>query len=170
MQYFAEIKLFEGFEIILGIENGYVIFSHHFSSTRQKEEMLKLEKKYFPNLREDKNKLKPFINKLENFRQESFDPVETEVNFSRGTSFQKKVWQTLRKVNRGEVISYKGLAEKSGHPGAQRAVGNAMSNNYLLLFVPCHRVIASNQKIGGFSAGIQNKKKLLKLESYKDQL
>ncbi|MCK4837019.1 MAG: MGMT family protein, partial [Candidatus Aminicenantes bacterium] len=94
-----------------------------------------------------------------------FDPAAIEVIFSRGTAFEKHIWKTLKIIKKGETISYQQLGEKAGFPNAQRAVGRAMAKNYLLLFVPCHRVIARGNGLGGFSAGINKKKFLLALEN-----
>ena len=81
-----------------------------------------------------------------------------------GHSIQPFFPDPLRKTGKGSIITYKQLAENAGYPNAQQAVGQAMSKNYLLLFVPCHRVIANQGKLGGFSAGIELKQTLLKLE------
>lgn len=83
-----------------------------------------------------------------------------------GTDFQKKVWSELLKIKKGSVITYKDLAGKIGKSKAIRAVANAVAKNKLLVIVPCHRVIRSDQKIGGYSGkgGIKTKMKLLKSE------
>lgn len=84
----------------------------------------------------------------------------------KGTSFQKKVWHILTKVNFGEVVTYKDIALELGDVKKSRPVGGAVSKNPLVIIVPCHRVIGSNGKLTGFSApgGISLKKRLLKLE------
>ncbi len=79
----------------------------------------------------------------------------------KGTSFQLRVWEQLRQVPQGEVISYKELAIRVGSPRASRAIGLAMSKNPLPLFIPCHRVVRSNGSLGGFAGGITLKKQLL---------
>ncbi len=81
-----------------------------------------------------------------------------------GTPFQLKVWRTLVDIPYGTTITYSELAEKVGNPGASRAVGNANGKNPLVIIQPCHRVIAANTKLGGFSAGTYRKKLLLGLE------
>ncbi len=82
-----------------------------------------------------------------------------------GTPFQKKIWQELMKVPYGSVVTYGQLAEQAGFPKAARAVGMAMGRNRIPILIPCHRVIASNGKLGGFGCGIEIKKKLLRLEN-----
>ncbi|MGI6324977.1 MAG: methylated-DNA--[protein]-cysteine S-methyltransferase [Bacilli bacterium] len=86
----------------------------------------------------------------------------------KGTAFQQKVWQALMTIPYGETISYKEIAKRIGHEKAVRAVGNAIGKNPCLIVVPCHRVINSNGNLGGFSSGLNIKKKLLKLEGRKN--
>ena len=78
-------------------------------------------------------------------------------------SFSEKCYDLLRKVPRGKVITYKILAEKLGTK-AYRAVGNAMNKNPYAPKVPCHRVVKSDGKIGGFASGVKNKIKMLERE------
>lgn len=95
-------------------------------------------------------------------KRKTFDlPLNLE-----GTDFQKKVWNELLKIPYGEVISYKELSNRvNGNPNASRAVGNANGKNPLAIIVPCHRVIAHNGSLGGYSLGLEMKKKLLTLEA-----
>ena len=82
----------------------------------------------------------------------------------RGTDFQKKVWEELRKIPYGETKSYQEIAQAIGKPNAQRAVGSACNKNPILLIIPCHRVISKSGKLTGFACGLDVKEKLLKLE------
>jgi len=81
-----------------------------------------------------------------------------------GTSFQRRVWQELRRIPRGQAISYKELAQRIGNPKASRAVGQANGRNPIPLIIPCHRVIATNGGLGGFSSGLDRKRWLLRHE------
>lgn len=81
-----------------------------------------------------------------------------------GTDFQKKVWNELLKISYGKLRTYKDIAIKIGNEKAVRAVGKAISTNQIPIFVPCHRVIASDGKLGGYSGGVTLKEKLLELE------
>ena len=78
-----------------------------------------------------------------------------------GSPFHLRVWQELRKIPRGETVSYQELARRVGNPKAARAVGQACGANPIPLIVPCHRVIASNGTLGGFSSGLPRKRWLL---------
>lgn len=81
-----------------------------------------------------------------------------------GTDFQQGVWSALRDIPYGDTLSYRELAERVGSPRAFRAVGNANGKNPLPVLIPCHRVIASNGNLGGYSGGLFLKKGLLTLE------
>ncbi|MBC1514419.1 methylated-DNA--[protein]-cysteine S-methyltransferase, partial [Listeria booriae] len=81
-----------------------------------------------------------------------------------GSEFQQGVWDELRRIPVGEMISYKVLAEKLGKPTASRAVARANGANQLSLIVPCHRVINSNGELGGYGGGLARKEWLIKHE------
>lgn len=81
-----------------------------------------------------------------------------------GGVFYRQVWEALRQVPYGKTVTYGELAAAAGNAGAVRAVGGAMSSNKLPLVVPCHRVVASGGKLGGFAYGTQWKQWLLEME------
>jgi methylated-DNA-[protein]-cysteine S-methyltransferase len=81
-----------------------------------------------------------------------------------GSPFHLQVWRELRKVPKGQTVSYQELARRLGKPQAARAVGQACGANPIPLIVPCHRVIAANGKLGGFSSGLERKRWLLEHE------
>ena len=81
-----------------------------------------------------------------------------------GTEFQKCVWQELIKIPYGETRTYKEIAKKINNPKALRAVGTAIGKNPFFIIIPCHRVIRSDGKMGGFAYGLDVKEKLLELE------
>lgn len=83
------------------------------------------------------------------------------------TSFERQVLLNTFEIKKGQTLSYKELATKSGRPKAARAVGNIMNKNPFPLLIPCHRVTASNGKIGGYAYGVGIKKLLLKAEGAK---
>lgn len=80
-----------------------------------------------------------------------------------GTDFQREVWQTMSRIPYGKVVTYGQLAAAMGRPEAVRAVANAVGKNPLPILLPCHRVVAA-KGLGGFSAGLEAKRKLLALE------
>ena len=80
------------------------------------------------------------------------------------TDFEKKVYKTILNIPLGEVRTYKWVAKQIGRPRAYRAVGQALHKNPFPLIVPCHRVIQSGGKLGGYALGARKKKALLDLE------
>lgn len=82
------------------------------------------------------------------------------------TIFQKKVFETVKKIPRGRVLSYAEVAGRLGNPDSARAVGNALNKNRDQA-VPCHRVIRSDGRVGGFNGGEARKIALLKKEGVK---
>ena len=82
-----------------------------------------------------------------------------------GTPFQQRVWEELLKIPYGERISYQELATRVGNPKACRAVGSANGQNHIFIIVPCHRVIQSGGKTGGYAYGTAMKDTLLDLEN-----
>ncbi|MGB2661082.1 MAG: MGMT family protein [Candidatus Omnitrophota bacterium] len=83
------------------------------------------------------------------------------------TAFQKKVLIAVAGIPEGKVRSYAWVARKAGYPRASRAVGQALKKNPYAPHVPCHRVVASDGSIGGYSRGVTEKKKLLEKEGIK---
>ena len=81
-----------------------------------------------------------------------------------GTTFQKKVWAQLSKIPYGQTCSYKDIAKGIQNEKAVRAVGSANGKNPACIIVPCHRVIAHNGSLGGYSGGLKMKKTLLEIE------
>ncbi len=81
-----------------------------------------------------------------------------------GTPFQQRVWRGLTEIPYGTVCGYGDLARHIGKPGAARAVGQANGANPIPIIIPCHRVIAADGSIGGFSSGLPIKRRLLALE------
>ena len=78
-----------------------------------------------------------------------------------GTPFQVLVWRGLRRIPFGQTVSYGQLAQRIGHPGAARAVGQANARNPIAIVVPCHRVIAASGRLHGFGGGLWRKRFLL---------
>ncbi len=87
-----------------------------------------------------------------------------ELNYGGATPFQRGVWQAARQIPYGETRSYGWIARQMGKPGAARAVGQALGKNPFPVIVPCHRVVAGDGTLGGFTGGLEMKKLLLKLE------
>ena len=83
----------------------------------------------------------------------------------RGTAFQQRVWNALRRVPAGETVTYAELAERIGDPKAVRAVAGACAANTLAVLIPCHRVIRTDGSLSGYRWGVERKRDLLARES-----
>ncbi|MFN3929801.1 MAG: methylated-DNA--[protein]-cysteine S-methyltransferase, partial [Thermoflexus sp.] len=82
----------------------------------------------------------------------------------RGTAFQRRVWAETARIPYGQVVTYAELARRIGRPEAARAVGQALGANPLPILIPCHRVIAAEGRLGGYTGGRHLKRWLLRLE------
>ena len=109
----------------------------------------------------------PYMYNIYKQLKEYFDGERKEFDVPldlKGTEFQKRVWCELMEIPYGTTISYKELAIRVGGENKTRAVGQANSLNPVPIIIPCHRVINSGGKLGGYSCGLIIKEKLLKLE------
>ena len=86
------------------------------------------------------------------------------LDISAGTNFQQRVWKAMGRIRTGHTMSYGEIAEQIGAPKAVRAVGGACGANPIPLLIPCHRVLAANRRLGGFSGGLSWKILLLERE------
>ena len=112
----------------------------------------------------DRGRLKPFVDEMKEYLAGERKAFSFRVD-QPGTDFQKRVWNELTNIPFGETISYAELACRIGQPTASRAVGSANGKNQIAVVVPCHRVIASGGKLGGYGGGLWRKEWLLNLES-----
>jgi methylated-DNA-[protein]-cysteine S-methyltransferase len=90
--------------------------------------------------------------------------AEPPMDLSSGTNFQRKVWAALQTIPMGKTKTYAGVAAFIRKPKATRAVGGACGANPVPLIIPCHRVVAAQGRLGGFSSGLHWKRKLLDRE------
>lgn len=136
----------------------YVNSNQKFEKTLEmfgeKNITLKLNKKKFQQEKELFSKY---------FRGEKEDFRSLPIEFLSGTAYQKRVWLEARKIPYGRTETYKSLALRLNHRG-YRSIGQALARNPLLIVIPCHRVLSSDGTLGGFSAGLELKRFLLRLE------
>lgn len=90
-----------------------------------------------------------------------------KLDLSWATEFQRRVWRVTRLIPYGETRSYGWVAEKLGKNGAARAVGQALARNRLPVIIPCHRVLAGDGDLGGYSGGVGVKESLLRREAHR---
>ncbi len=108
--------------------------------------------------------VKKWINKYFN---DSHDPDIQIPMDTKGTHFEKQVWQELQRIPFGKTFSYKEVAVKIGNPKGSRAVGGASRRNPVSIIVPCHRVVGSTGSLTGYGGGLDTKLFLLEHESAK---
>ena len=99
---------------------------------------------------------------------EYFDGDRTTFDLSltpKGTIFQLRVWDALRKIPYAATASYGEVAAAIGSPNASRAVGMANGRNPIAIVIPCHRVIGANGSLVGYGGGLDRKRRLLELEA-----
>jgi methylated-DNA-[protein]-cysteine S-methyltransferase/AraC family transcriptional regulator of adaptative response/methylated-DNA-[protein]-cysteine methyltransferase len=90
--------------------------------------------------------------------------IDLPLDMSRGTPFQRRVWDELRTIPLGATISYGALARRIGKPAAVRAVANACAANAIAMGIPCHRVVRNDGTLSGYRWGVERKRALLESE------
>ena len=113
---------------------------------------------------DDAKVLRNTISQLDEYINGQRQVFDIPLDLSTGTPFQQTVWEALLKIPYGKTISYAQLANHIGQPTACRAVANANGKNPISLIIPCHRVITSDGKLGGYTGGIEIKQTLLDIE------
>jgi len=109
-------------------------------------------------LREDMDKVVRFIERPE-------AGLDLPLDMRRGTPFQRRVWDALRAIPCGAMVTYAALARRIGEPKAARAVASACAANAIALGIPCHRVVRSNGTLSGYRWGIERKRALIEKEA-----
>jgi len=116
---------------------------------------------------EDRSKIKEVGAEIRRYLAGAADALRRDADLTLApTPFQKKILHKLQEVPRGAVVSYQALGAAAGAPKGARAVGNALHNNPVPIYVPCHRVIASDGGLGGYGGGIARKLSLLRSEGF----
>jgi AraC family transcriptional regulator, regulatory protein of adaptative response / methylated-DNA-[protein]-cysteine methyltransferase len=129
----------------------------------------KLERELFSEYRKaeilrDQQSLGPWLRDVIDTVERADAPPALPLDIQ-ATAFQRRVYEVLCRIPRGEVRSYAQVAEAIGDPKACRAVAQACAHNPIALLVPCHRVVRSDGSSGGYRWGVQRKKKILQREA-----
>lgn len=104
------------------------------------------------------------LEQLQDYFKRPAEPFELKLDLAELTSFQRRVLASIRAIPTGEVWSYADVAAAIGKPRAARAVGQALGSNPIPIVIPCHRVVASDGGLGGYSGGLDRKRYLLQHE------
>jgi methylated-DNA-[protein]-cysteine S-methyltransferase len=113
-------------------------------------------------IRKDHEAVKPVVDEIQAYLAGELRAFSCEVDLSFASDYAQRVLQELRRVPFGEVTSYGELASRIG--SSPRAVGGAVGRNPVPIIVPCHRVLAGDGSLGGFSGGLDRKRSLLAIE------
>jgi O-6-methylguanine DNA methyltransferase len=111
-------------------------------------------------IKEDRVPLTPAVELLHRYFSGEPERLRHPLDLQ-GSTFQIRVWSALREIPSGRVVTYGEIADRIASPRAARAVGQACGSNQVVLFVPCHRVVAAHGKLGGFGGGLSLKRALL---------
>jgi O-6-methylguanine DNA methyltransferase len=124
-----------------------------------------VERTYGSAGREDHRALDPAVRQLDEYFAGRRLVFKLPLDLDQGTPFQRRVWKSMTQIPYGETATYRQIAGDIGQPSAVRAVGSAAGSNPLPIVVPCHRVVASGGKLGGYGGGLPMKTRLLDLET-----
>ena len=136
-----------------------------YTEFRGEDEVLEeLARRVSPRVLEAPARLDPVRRELDEYfegRRQNFD---VPIDWSYLAGFTREVLRATARIGFGDVSSYAGVAAEAGSPRAVRAAGNALGSNPMPVVVPCHRVLRSGGKLGGYTGGLERKEFLLRLE------
>ncbi len=138
-----------------------IIFIRYIHGIPSPAALQALEKQY--KVQENRHFFTELISQLDFYFNGQPVHFKTKLDLT-GTPFQKKVWRAVQQIPRGQTKTYGQIASELGSPGASRAIGAANGANPVPILVPCHRVLASGGKLGGYAGGLKVKDALLRLE------
>jgi methylated-DNA-[protein]-cysteine S-methyltransferase len=138
----------------------------YLSLTGGQDRLEQLGEKMGHVLLSEPNRFHEVIEQLTDYMEGTLRAFDLALDLSQGTRFQQQVWEAAQSIPYGQVRTYAELARSIGRPKAARAVGSALGRNPLLIVVPCHRVLRSDGGLGGFAAGLEVKRALLRLEGH----
>ena len=158
--------------VVFSTHLGWVAISRSYVGLRQivlscssPEEALSFLAKHSEELIPNASAFGTFPDRLMRYLHGEVVLFPDDLDITHATPFQDAVWETTCAIPYGEVRSYAWIAQQISNPRATRAVGQALSKNPLPIVVPCHRVVGSGDRLGGYSGGLGLKQHLLDMES-----
>lgn len=115
--------------------------------------------------KDDASLFDDLITRFRRYFQGEVTDFPDKLDLSGTTPFKQAVWLAAQRIPYGQTSSYAEVARQAGKPGAARAAGGALGKNPLLIIIPCHRVISADGSLGGFTGGLDIKRRLLDMES-----
>ena len=136
-----------------------------YTEFRGEDEVLEeLARRVSPRVLEAPARLDPVRRELDEYFEGHRQDFEVPIDWSYLAGFTREVLRATARIGFGDVSSYAGVAAEAGSPRAVRAAGNALGANPMPVVVPCHRVLRSGGKLGGYTGGLERKEFLLRLE------
>src|SRR5215210_2879901 len=136
-----------------------------YTEFRGEDEVLEeLARRVSPRVLEAPARLDPVRRELDEYFEGRREDFDIPIDWSYLAGFTREVLRATARIGFGEVSSYAGVAAEAGSPRAVRAAGNALGSNPMPVVVPCHRVLRSGGKLGGYTGGLERKEFLLRLE------
>jgi methylated-DNA-[protein]-cysteine S-methyltransferase len=136
-----------------------------YTEFRGEDEVLEeLARRVSPRVLEAPARLDPVRRELDEYFEGRRQDFDVPIDWSYLAGFTREVLRATARIGFGEVSSYAGVAAEAGSPRAVRAAGNALGANPMPVVVPCHRVLRSGGKLGGYTGGLERKEFLLRLE------
>jgi methylated-DNA-[protein]-cysteine S-methyltransferase len=135
-----------------------------YDRERTDDVLVDLARRVSPRVLEGPRRLDPWARELDEYFAGHRQAFDLPVDWALTQGFTRKVLRATARIPFGEVLTYRDVAGKAGSPRGYRAAGNALGANPIPIVVPCHRVLASGGKLGGYTGGIERKLKLLAVE------
>jgi O-6-methylguanine DNA methyltransferase len=153
-------------DLLVALTDRGIVLNHYLAD--ESDLVATLEKiRLQLDLVEDRRAVKEIGEEIRRYLAGDGEALRQDIDLSLAASpFQQKVLRKLQEIPRGAVVSYQALGAAAGAPRGARAVGNAMHNNPVPIYVPCHRVIASGGGLGGYGGGALRKLQLLRSEGF----
>jgi methylated-DNA-[protein]-cysteine S-methyltransferase len=149
--------------VVAGTPKGLVRVS--YTEFRGEDEVLEeLARRVSPRVLEAPARLDPVRRELDEYFEGQRHDFDVPIDWSYLAGFTREVLRATARIGFGEVSSYAGVAAEAGSPRAVRAAGNALGANPMPVVVPCHRVLRTGGRLGGYTGGVERKEFLLRLE------
>jgi methylated-DNA-[protein]-cysteine S-methyltransferase len=140
------------------------VLAIHYGTAPSQAELARIVRAYGPGVLPDARRADPVARELDQYFNGKRRAFDVAVDLSPLTDFQRRILTATARVPFGDVSTYAAVAAKAGSEKASRAAGQALGSNPIPIVVPCHRVLASDGSLGGYSGGLDAKRALLHME------
>ena len=140
------------------------VLAIHYGAAPSAGELARIVRTYGPGVLPDARRADPVARELDQYFAGKRKTFDVAVDLSPLTDFQRRILGATARVPFGDVSTYAKVAAKAGSEKASRAAGQALGSNPIPIVVPCHRILASDGSLGGYSGGLEAKRVLLQFE------